>query len=59
VAKRQKGRCADWLKCLAATFSDEDIENLVPRYDKCLNISDDYLEKWFNVDTFCNKDIFL
>jgi hypothetical protein len=28
----------DWLKCLAATILDEDIQKQVARYDKCLNL---------------------
>jgi hypothetical protein len=35
----------DWLKGLAAAFIDEGIQKLVPRYDKCLNLHGDYVEK--------------
>jgi hypothetical protein len=34
----------DWLKGLVATFIDEGIQKLVPRYDKCLNLNGDYVE---------------
>lgn len=34
-----------WLKTQAAPFYDEGIGKLVPRYDKCLNRSGDYVEK--------------
>lgn len=34
-----------WLKTQAATFYNEGIGKLVPRYDKCLNLSGDYVEK--------------
>jgi hypothetical protein len=31
--------------CLAADFYEKGIKNLVPRYDKCLNVGGDYVEK--------------
>jgi hypothetical protein len=38
----------------------EGIQQLVPGYDKCLNLYGDYVENQFSVDTErCNKDIFL
>lgn len=35
----------DWLTTQAATWYEEGIQKLVPRYDKCLNIGGDYVEK--------------
>lgn len=35
----------DYLNSLAATFFEEGIEKLVHRYDKCLNLFGDYVEK--------------
>jgi hypothetical protein len=43
VTKRQKTPCG--------TFFDEGIQKLDPRYDKCLNLHGDYMEKYFNVGT--------
>lgn len=34
-----------WLKSQAADFYRDGIEKLVPRYDKCLNLNGDYVEK--------------
>jgi hypothetical protein len=34
-----------WVKTLAADFSDEGIQKLVPRYDKCLIFGGDNVEK--------------
>jgi histone-lysine N-methyltransferase SETMAR len=34
-----------WLSSQAANFFDTGIENLISRYDKCLNSCDDYVEK--------------
>jgi len=34
-----------WLNLQAADFYRESIEKLVPRYDKCLNLNGDYVEK--------------
>ena len=34
-----------WLTSQAAAFYEEGIQNLVPRYDKCLNNGDEYVEK--------------
>lgn len=34
-----------WLKAQAAEFFDEGISKLVHRYDKCLNLNGDYVEK--------------
>jgi hypothetical protein len=34
-----------WVKTLAADFFDEGIQKLVSRYDKCLNLGGDYVEK--------------
>ena len=34
-----------WLNNHAATWYDKGIHKLVPRYDKCLNVKGDYVEK--------------
>lgn len=34
-----------WLSSQAAEFFDDGIQKLVPRYDKCLNLNGDYVEK--------------
>jgi hypothetical protein len=34
-----------WVKTLAADLFDEGIQKLVSRYDKCLNLGVDYVEK--------------
>ena len=34
-----------WLRSQAAEFYEEGIQKLVPRYDKCLNIHENYVEK--------------
>ena len=34
-----------WLTSQAAAFCEEGIQKLVPRYDKCLNNGDEYVEK--------------
>jgi len=34
-----------WLTSQAAAFYEEGIQKLVPRYDKCLNIRGEYVEK--------------
>ena len=34
-----------WLHNLAAPFYDEGLRKLVPRYDKCLNVDGNYVEK--------------
>jgi len=34
-----------WLHNLAAPFFDEGRQKLVPRYDKCLNVDGNYVEK--------------
>jgi hypothetical protein len=34
-----------WLTSQAATFYEEGIQKLVPRYDKCLNNGGEYVEK--------------
>jgi hypothetical protein len=39
----------DWLNVLAANFCDERLQKLVPRYVKCLNLHDEYVEKQFNI----------
>jgi hypothetical protein len=35
----------NWLHYLAAPFFDEGLQNLVSRYDKCLNVEGNYVEK--------------
>jgi hypothetical protein len=35
----------NWLHILAAPFSDGGLPNLVSRYDKCLNVDGNYVEK--------------
>jgi hypothetical protein len=35
-----------WVKTLAADFFDEEIQKLVPRYDRCLSLGGDYVEKY-------------
>ena len=35
----------EWLKSQAAKFYDDGINKLVHRYDKCLNLNGDYVEK--------------
>ena len=36
---------ADWLNSHAAAWYEEGINKLVSRYDKCLNVQGDYVEK--------------
>jgi histone-lysine N-methyltransferase SETMAR len=36
----------NWLHNLAAEFFDEGLQNLVSRYDKCLNVDGNYVEKY-------------
>ena len=38
-------RVTEWLRSRAAEFYDKGISNLVHRYDKCLNLFGDYVEK--------------
>lgn len=38
-------RVTEWLRSQAAEFYDEGISKLVHRYDKCLNLFGDYVEK--------------
>jgi hypothetical protein len=35
----------NWLGTLAAPFCDERLQKLVQRYDKCLNLGGNYVEK--------------
>ena len=35
----------DWLNSQAAVWCEEGISKLVSRYDKCLNVQGDYVEK--------------
>jgi hypothetical protein len=48
-----KDAVKEWLNGLAAEVYDEGIQKLVTRYDKCLNVGGDYVEKYLRV---CNKD---
>jgi histone-lysine N-methyltransferase SETMAR len=38
-------RVTNWLYNLAAPFFDEGLQKLVSRYDKCLNVDGNYVEK--------------
>jgi hypothetical protein len=40
-----KDAVKEWLNVLAAEVYDEGIQKLVTRYDKCLNVGGDYVEK--------------
>jgi hypothetical protein len=40
-----KDAVKEWLNGLAAEVYDEGIQKLVTRYDKCLNVGGDYVEK--------------
>jgi hypothetical protein len=40
-----KDAVREWLNGLAAEVYDEGIQKLVTRYDKCLNVGGDYVEK--------------
>jgi hypothetical protein len=40
-----KGAVQNWLEGLAMTFFEDNLQKLVPRYDKCLNVHGDYVEK--------------
>ena len=42
----------DWLNSQAAVWYEEGISKLVSRYDKCLNVQSDYVEKEVKV---CDK----
>jgi hypothetical protein len=35
----------NWVKTLAADFFEEGMQKLVPRYDKCLSLGGDHVEK--------------
>jgi hypothetical protein len=35
----------NWMHNLAALFLDEELQKLVSRYDKCLNVDGNYVEK--------------
>ncbi|GFU78215.1 histone-lysine N-methyltransferase SETMAR [Trichonephila clavipes] len=43
--KELKENVSNWLKTQAATFSEEGIEKLVPRYDTCLQNFGSYVER--------------
>ena len=50
IARRSRSRVAQyvvvtWLNNQAPTWYEENIHKLVPRYDKCLNVKGDYVEK--------------
>jgi hypothetical protein len=40
-----KDEVMEWLNGLAEEVYDEGIQKLVTRYDKCLNVGGDYVEK--------------
>jgi hypothetical protein len=40
-----KDALKEWLNGLAAAVYDEGIQKLVTRYDRCLNVGGDYVEK--------------
>jgi histone-lysine N-methyltransferase SETMAR len=40
-----KDAVKEWLNGLAAEVYDEGIQKLITRYDKCLNVGGDYVEK--------------
>ncbi|GFU60513.1 hypothetical protein TNCV_2197541 [Trichonephila clavipes] len=41
----KRKRLKQWLSNQAASFFDDGIQKLVPRYDKCLNSNGNYVEK--------------
>jgi hypothetical protein len=43
--KEVKDAIKKWLNGLAAEVYDEDIQNVITRYDKCLNVGGNYVEK--------------
>ncbi|GFW97043.1 histone-lysine N-methyltransferase SETMAR [Trichonephila clavipes] len=45
--KELKENVSNWLKTQAATFYEEGIEKLVPRYDTCLQNFGSYVERFF------------
>ena len=51
---RLKTGVTTWFKSLAADFFDTGIRKLVPRYQKCVEVREDYVEKYGKyVDPFC------
>jgi hypothetical protein len=52
--EEMKDAVEEWLNGLAAVVYDEGIQKLVTRYDKCLNVVGDYVEKYLKV---YNNDI--
>jgi hypothetical protein len=44
----------NWFSALAADFYDTDMQALVTRCDKCLNLHGDYVQNWFKV---CSNDV--
>jgi hypothetical protein len=40
-----KDAVKEWLNGLVAEVYDEGIQKLITRYDKCLNVGGDYVEK--------------
>jgi hypothetical protein len=40
-----KDAIKEWLNGLAVEVYDEDIQNLITRCDKCLNVGGDYVER--------------
>ncbi|GFW83333.1 uncharacterized protein TNCV_2544311 [Trichonephila clavipes] len=48
--KELKENVSNWLKTQAATFYEEGIEKLVPRYDTCLQNFGSYMERQINLE---------
>jgi histone-lysine N-methyltransferase SETMAR len=44
----------NWLHNLAAPFFDEGLQKLVSRYDKCLNVDGNYVEKYCSYVCNCS-----
>jgi hypothetical protein len=44
-----KERVEKWLTSQAAHFYEQGIQNLVPHYDKCLNVGGAYVKNWTNI----------
>ncbi|GFS97145.1 histone-lysine N-methyltransferase SETMAR [Trichonephila clavipes] len=54
--KELKENVSNWLKTQAATFYEEGIEKLVPRYDTCLQNFGSYVERGRLVDLNTKRD---
>ena len=51
-----KDAVVTWLNSQAATLYSKGIHKLVPRYDKCLNVKGDYVEKQTKI---CAKTLYI